>query len=507
MLFNSYEFLLFFLPLTVGVHRLLVSRAASLTTILIWLCIASFFFYAWWEPSYLILLAASLSANYLLVLALSRVKTKPIRQFILCVGILGNLGVLCYYKYTKFILENLIYIGVWHGNIPNIILPLAVSFFTFQQIAYMVTCYHRPSARCSPLEHTYFIVFFPHLLSGPIVYQNELIDQVRQGKLFTATTTHLAKGLILFLLGLSKKLLLGENLASLVDPLYNSGGAHGSIDAWLGSIFYGLESYFDFSAYSDMALGLAYMFGINFPINFDSPLKTSNYRAFWQRWHITLFRFLRDHIYVPLYSRQRKRLGKKPGIIFVSLLTGLVFFISGLWHGAAWTFILWGIITWLLILLNDFWIFLWEKTGWNIGNGAEKYIGRIYVFLAACLTCPLVRSPTFNTAMSFFENLWSPLDVANSQIIKALGRNWIIQFFSLSSDALAACLLVITFFLIIFVWYLPNAVRYVLHEEELYRNLESKFSFGKREAILLGILAWLSLLSLPRATTFIYYHF
>ena len=498
MLFNSYEFLFFFLPFVFTIYRLLVRSNISLDVLLVFLCTASFGFYAWWQPTYLLLLGGSILGNYGIARLIASTRHNTSRTIILTIGIILNLSLLAYYKYTTFILENLQSIGYWQGTIPNIVLPLAISFFTFQQIAYLVTCFKNPASICSLLEHVFFITFFPHLIAGPIVYKNELIDQVRAGKLTTSNLTNWQQGLSLFVIGLAKKMVIGDNLAELINPLYDTGGPEGSFDAWIGSFIFGFQIYFDFSAYSDMALGLAYLFGLRLPINFDSPYKASSYREFWRRWHITLFRFFRDHIYTPMKGTGNNPFWKIP-------LSFLIFFLSGLWHGAAWTFVAWGVANWLLIQVNDAWIFFWKKITRGKNFAINPIIGRLYVFIAMSLTFMLFRSPDFGTAKRFIDHLFSPLSMEKSQIIQIVHECDLWRILGGSRYAAGITVISIVLFLLMFVWHLPNAVRFAMPEE--HRSVGSHIRFNTRTAILLGFTAWLCLMSLPKSTEFLYFQF
>lgn len=498
MLFNSYEFLLLFLPGVFLTHRLLLLSGASTQLLLVWFCVTSSFFYAWWEPHYLLLLYSSLLLNFSCVQVLRQPIRTYIRKGTLAAGVMANLGLLAYFKYTGFILTNLQQTGLWHDPVPNIVLPLAISFFTFQQIAYLVTCYRDPQNSCSLLEHIFFITFFPHLIAGPIVYKNELVDQVRDGRLAAATARHWQQGLSLFIIGLSKKLLIGDNIAWLINPLYDHGGPTGSLDAWLGSILFGFQIYFDFSAYSDMALGLAYLFGLRLPINFDSPYQATHYREFWRRWHVTLFRFLRDHVYIPLRHEKHGQLAK-------ILLTLLVFFLSGLWHGAAWTFVAWGVINGILVILNDKWLLLCDRRLLTIPDWIKTALGRSFVLIAMSLTFMLFRAPDFHTATAFLSHLFSAADITNSQLLAtAKTTSW--GFLLPSSDiTLATALCMLCALLAWLVWCAPNAVRYSL--DDYHTPSVTRMPNTKHIAIALGLLAWCSIMAIPASTSFLYFQF
>lgn len=498
MLFNSYEFLFFFLPCVFLTHRLLLRYDTPCRGLLVWLCIASSFFYAWWEPRYLLLLYGSLLLNFACAQALRRQTTTRLRQTTLTLGVTCNLGLLAYFKYTGFILHNLQAVGLWQNPVPHLVLPLAISFFTFQQIAYLVTCYRDPQGSCNWLEHIFFITFFPHLIAGPIVYKNELVDQVRAGHLAAATPRHWQQGLSLFVIGLGKKLLIGDNLAWLINPLYDHGGPTGSLDAWLGSILFGFQIYFDFSAYSDMTLGLACLFGLRLPINFDSPYQATHYREFWRRWHVTLFRFLRDHIYIPLSHDKQSALTQL-------LLTLLVFFLSGLWHGAAWTFIAWGVINGALVIANDKWLAWYARMNVATPAWLEACLGRLFVFIAMSLTFMLFRAPDFNTAHTFLAHLFTNSDLANSQILAVIRTSHWNALLPASDMGTVTLLGGMCMALALVVWHAPNAVRYSLEDYQTPHTHRMPTSLTA--ATLLGLLAWLSIMAIPASTQFLYFQF
>jgi alginate O-acetyltransferase complex protein AlgI len=345
MLFSSYTFLFQFLP-AVALAFAAARRHSPRAGILV-LAGASLFFYGAWRPVYLLLLLASIAANFSLGLLME----DPLRRR--TVGALGvalNLALLCYFKYTNFVLDS---IGTLTGApLPfiNVVLPLGISFFTFQQIAYLVDVMRGAKVERDIVAYTLFVSFFPHLIAGPLVHHAEMIPQFKRGR--TSRSAALAaRGMAIFAAGLFKKVVIADNLAQFVSPVFDhldAGGAVTSRWAWLSMLSYTLQIYFDFSGYSDMAVGLALLFGIRLPVNFRSPYKATSIIDFWRRWHITLSRFLRDYLYIPLGGN---RLGEQRR--YLNLMVTML--LGGLWHGAGWNFLIWGGLHGLYLSVNHLW--------------------------------------------------------------------------------------------------------------------------------------------------------
>jgi len=367
MLFNSYEFILVFLPFTVVVFTLL-SRLDSRRHSLGFLAFVSLFFYGWWNPSYLILISISLVVNYALGVFLQSEQTKKHwKTLLLILGVALNLGLLSYYKYGGFIVQIVNDIGNNNIQWTNIILPLAISFFTFQQITYLIDSAANRVKHSDFVEYIVFVAFFPQLIAGPIVHHKEMMPQFRTIEL-NVSKENLQVGLTLFIIGLLKKVILADSISDYVAPIYDD-AADGTVtffQAWIAGVGFTLQIYFDFAGYSDMALGAARMFGIVLPMNFNSPLKASNIIDFWSRWHITLTRFLTDYIFTPLsikatrktILRKEKQSSSTNSAGFITCLaipTLVTMFLSGLWHGAGYQFLVWGLLHGLFLVTNHGW--------------------------------------------------------------------------------------------------------------------------------------------------------
>src|SRR6202165_2432163 len=345
MLFSSYAFLFQFLPATVLAFA--AARRHSPRAGIMVLAGASLFFYGAWRPIYLLLFIVSVAVNFTLGL---RMQDPLRRRSIGTIGVALNLAVLCYFKYTNFIFDSLNTLTGAPLPFVNIVLPLGISFFTFQQIAYLVDVMRGVKVERDIVSYTLFVSFFPHLIAGPLVHHAEMIPQFKRGR--TARSAVLAsRGLAIFAAGLFKKEVIADNLAQFVSPVFahlDAGGGVTTQWAWLATLAYTLQIYFDFSGYSDMAIGLALLFGIRLPVNFRSPYRAGSIIEFWRRWHITLSRFLRDYLYIPLGGN---RLGEQRR--YINLMVTML--LGGLWHGAGWNFLVWGGLHGVYLGINHLW--------------------------------------------------------------------------------------------------------------------------------------------------------
>jgi len=398
MLFHSPEFLFLFLPLALA-GFLLCGRMAGAGAALGWLLLASLFFYAWWNPPYLLLLLASILANHLIG---RRLQARPSRLW-LAVGVAGNLAVIGYYKYAAFALSSLSALGGFDLEAHAVLLPLGISFFTFQQIAYLVDS-HRGRVRGGGLrDYALFVTFFPQLIAGPIVHHREVMPQFRRPGLFAWDPERLALGLGIFIAGLFKKVIIADGMARYANPVFDAaqaGGWPSLFEAWGGTLAYGFQLYFDFSGYSDMAVGLALLFGIRLPVNFLSPYQATSIIDFWKRWHITLSRFLRDYLYIPLGGGRRGALRRHLNLMITMLL-------GGLWHGAGWTFVAWGALHGLYLMVNHLFRALRAHLG-LVGPPTRLglWCGRIFTFLAVMVAWVPFRAESFDAAARVLAGLF-----------------------------------------------------------------------------------------------------
>ena len=337
MLFNSYVFMLAFLPLTLLGYFLLGRLPEKNQLNKVFLVLASFLFYGYNNPGYVPIIAGSILVNYALSQLMLTREKKAVRLPLMLLGLFLNLGVLFYFKYHDFFFENLNGAFGLHLTLNRLALPLGISFFTFQQLSYVIDSYKRTVPRYNILDYALFVTFFPQLIAGPIVLHSEIVPQFADAQNRHFNFDNFAPGLYAFARGLMKKVVIADTFAVAVEAGFASAQTLNTAEAWFVAIGYTLQLYFDFSGYCDMATGVGLMFNIKIPINFNSPYKSLNIREFWQRWHITLSRFLTTYIYFPLG-------GSRKGMARTCVNLMIVFLLSGLWHGAGWLFLLWGLM-------------------------------------------------------------------------------------------------------------------------------------------------------------------
>lgn len=367
MLFSTYTFLLFFLPVVLAVYFLLGRFHWRWSTT--WLTAASLGFYAWWKPDpdqpwspwFLVLIVLSCIGNFLLGNTIARSGRPAPRRILVTTGVTANLLLLAWYKYLGIFAVWVHAATGWPDAIPHLVMPLAVSFFTFLQIAFLVDVFRGDKTGYSFGDYLLFVTFFPHLIAGPLVHHRELIGQFKP-RIASFNPRLFAAGMTVLAIGLFKKVVVADNLAETATPIFQF-AAEGSRlltlgEAWAGALAYTLQIYFDFSGYSDMAIGVSCLFGLKLPLNFESPYKAASISEFWRRWHMTLSRFLRDYLYIPLGGNRRG-----PARRHLNLMTTML--LGGLWHGAGITFVLWGALHGLYLCIHQAWTALRVKLGWR----------------------------------------------------------------------------------------------------------------------------------------------
>jgi len=404
MLFDSYIFLFAFLPITLLVYFFL-TRSKFFTAAIAWLVAASLFFYGWWNPKYLILIIASLIINYLFgVTIIQRAKLKATTKVYLILGVVFNLSLIGVYKYANFFVDNFSVNGMSY-HLEPIILPLAISFFTFQQIGFLVDASQGDIKQNRFLDYCLFITFFPQLIAGPIVQYKQMMPQLSRISVININLSNINIGLTIFFIGLLKKIGLADSVSVYANCIFDAASRGVLIsfwEAWLGAISYSLQLYFDFSGYSDMAIGLAFLFGIKLPINFNSPYKATNIIQFWRCWHITLSHFLRDYLYIPLGGNRRGKIRSYVHILITMLL-------GGLWHGANWTFVLWGGIHGIFIFLNHFWRWLVSRIklmSWAKHERCKPFY-HILTLIIIVTAWVIFRSDTIKISQSILHAMYS----------------------------------------------------------------------------------------------------
>jgi len=463
LLFNSYEFIFLFLPLTFFIYFYLNQKKLTIAS-KGFLLFASLFFYSWWNILYLPLILASMLFNFMIGKGLNETKNKKIsKKSLLIFGILANIALLVYFKYSDFLIENFNLATSSNVELLHLALPLAISFFTFQQIAYLVDSYRQETGAYDFLNYAVFVTFFPQLIAGPIVHHGEMMPQFANSQNRFKNYRHIAMGLFIFSLGLFKKVVIADLFALWATAGFDNASNLNSYEAWATSLSYTFQLYFDFSGYTDMAIGLALLFNIKLPINFNSPYKATNIQDFWRRWHITLSRFLRDYIYIPLGGNQ-----KGDFRTYANLLT--TFIIGGIWHGAGWTFIFWGFLHGFALVVHRIWtqlgFKLWKWVAWFI---TFNFINIAWVFFRA--------------------KEWQ-------DAIDILKRMFLFQPTVFTLNYLEVALLFFAFVIILF---FRNSVSYYHH----------KFEFSMKEIFIFTTLMTLSILSirLGNASEFLYFNF
>jgi alginate O-acetyltransferase complex protein AlgI len=346
MLFNSYNFVFLFLP-AVLIGLAVWTSLGWINAAIWWLGLASFIFYGADHPKFLPVIIGSIVVNEVIGARLGNAMVQLHRRWWLILGIAANLGLLAYFKYTGFMVEIVSGATAAGLRVPHIVLPIGISFYTFTQIAYLVDQYRAPH-RYRFGDYLLFVSFFPHLVAGPILIHKHVIPQFRAPGFGRPSARWIMVGVVFFCIGMAKKVLIADNLAPYVGELFKAAGELAALEAWVGVLLYALQLYFDFSGYSEMAFGLALFLNVRIPINFDAPYRAVSMIDFWRRWHMSLSRFLRDYLYIPL-GGNRKGEPRRYLNIFLTMLLG------GIWHGASWTFAVWGLIHGVGIVVNHFW--------------------------------------------------------------------------------------------------------------------------------------------------------
>jgi len=395
MLFNSYEFILLFLPITMIVYFALQRKRLTIVA-KCWLLLASLFFYSWWDIKYLPLILCSILFNYAIGGALSEMertgKRAVSRKNILIFALIANIGLLCWFKYMDFFILTANNVTGSHLPLLRIILPLGISFFTITQIAFLIDAYEGLVKERNLLNYALFVTFYPHLLAGPILHHKDMMPQFDRLKNKVLNWKNLYFGCMLFFFGLFKKVIIADTFTPWATAGFNSLEPLTLVPAWLTSLSYTFQLYFDFSGYSDMAVGIGWMFNISLPINFNSPLKASGMIDFWKRWHISLTNFITTYLYTPiLRAFQKITFTTSLVAIFLSML------ISGFWHGAGWTYIIWGGLHGVGLVVNH----IWKKKKYRM----PSFIAWFLTFNYVNVSFVFFRSKTVGGAMHLLAGM------------------------------------------------------------------------------------------------------
>src|SRR5580704_14482963 len=535
MLFNSFPFLFAFLPVVlIGFH--LLGRLGRIAAIG-WVTAASLVFYAYWNKAFLLLLLASIVFNFLCAQAIVRAANRASWQRgILWTGIAGNVGLLCYYKYWFPLLNSLGSLSYPEHYFGSVVLPLGISFFTLTQIGYLVDLQQGEANFLGLLDHLFFVSFFPHLIAGPILHHREFMPQVTKSRVFRLEWEDVAAGSTWFVMGLFKKVVIADQVAASADLLFASPAGQPLFKVWCGVLSYSIQLYFDFSGYSDMAIGLARMFGIRFPLNFNSPYKAASIQEYWRRWHMTLTRYLMEYLFDPMalslmrrFATRRRRHGgrmtaadRRIGIVYVpAIATMLTMTIAGVWHGAGFQFVIFGVLHGVYLSICHVWrtYRLGPQTPTkltHIGNCLLTYlcvlVGAVFFRAASVPEACRVLAGMIGThgiepilVPQFMVSLFSPITGILS------GHGLIAAADAMTSGPIYLRLFRLVLIYVV-IWLLPNTqqimglYRPALGWRSTLGETRLRFHMTPRWGFAIGVVASLSVL-LAQRTEFIYFQF
>lgn len=487
MLFNSATFLFLFLPLTVAGYFLL-RHSGHHSKARLFLLLACFVFYGWWEWRFVPLLAGSILFNYYVGLRLAAAPVRaPGGRHLLVIGIVANLALLGLFKYYDFFARNLDELGGLGLPLAHFVLPLGISFFTFTQIAFLVDAWQHKARDLDLVNYSLFVTFFPHLIAGPIVHHAELMPQFDAVETRRLNLDNVARGLFIFAIGLFKKVVVADTLA----PWASEGFAATNlnfIEAWVAVLSYTFQIYFDFSGYCDMAIGASLIFNIRLPVNFLSPYRAGNIQEFWRRWHITLSRFLRDYLYIPLGGNRRST-----ARTYLNLIA--VFVLGGFWHGAAWTFVIWGLLHGLALALHR----AWHGAGFVL----PRILAWLLLFVFLNVTWVFFRAPDLTVALDILEGLVGANGVVLPALVQEslsflspLGVEFGTYWFERIEWRSARFAFLFLPLCLVVVLALPNSI-----------ELTNRFRLTWRHGLFTALLVSLALAHLQKDTPFLYYQF
>ncbi len=481
MLFNSYIFIFVFLPFSFFMYFYLLQKRL-VTGAKSFLVFSSLFFYSWWNIDYLPIILVSMLFNYVVGNALNEklYKIKIDKKMLLFFGVLANVLLLGYFKYMDFLIENINFFINKNIDLPHLVLPLAISFFTFQQIAYLVDSYRGETREYDFLNYALFVTFFPQLIAGPIVHHAEMMPQFSSRWNMVKNYKNIAIGLFIFSIGLFKKVVIADTFAVWATAGFDTATTLNLVEAWITSLSYTFQIYFDFSGYTDMAIGIALLFNIKLPINFNSPYKSLTIQDFWRRWHITLSRFLKEYIYIPL-GGNRKGSFK----IYVNLM--ITFLIGGIWHGAGWTFVFWGFLHGFALVIHR----IWKQVGFSLHDMLAWFITFNFINIAWVF----FRAKKWEDAMKVLHGMFDYTNIVLPPHITSV--------FLSSAHTIKEIVVWLSVGLILLLWF-KNSSQIVS-----YPKLEKTKVLTIHHAIYFALLFMFSILyiSLSTYTEFIYFNF
>ncbi|WAL61062.1 MBOAT family O-acyltransferase [Thermocoleostomius sinensis] len=533
MLFNSVEFIVWFLPATLLLF-FQIGRFGYYRLAIAWLFAASLIFYSWWNPINLIVLIGSILFNFAIGAGLSRSPLhSSLKQAGLALGIGSNLALIGYFKYASFLAETTNAVLQTNFYLGEIILPLGISFFTFQQIAYLIDSYRgEVTSSYTLLDYCLFVAFFPQLIAGPLLHHKEIISQFTNKSIFQIQPNNFAIGLTIFAIGLFKKIVFADTVAVYANQTFATvadGELLTLIEAWIGALSYSLQLYFDFSGYSDMAIGLGKLFNLQLQINFNSPYKATSIIDFWRRWHITLSNYLRDYLYIPLGGSRKGNVRR-----YINLMITMV--LCGLWHGAGWTFIIWGGLQGVYLLINHRWRSL-QPT--ELETALQHPLWRhtshwLITFVAVVVGWVIFRAPNLNIAvemlksMACFNGISLP-ESFQSDLLQTLGfqfEGWLpnlsieIEQLDDVNEVEPAMIFTVLAIQFIVVRFLPNTQQWMNYDASISEQVSNISIFFQQQfqktwhwqptqfwAIVTALMTATALLNLAKVSEFLYFEF
>jgi len=497
MLFNSYQFVFVFLPVVLVVFfslgRVNRSWAAS------WLALASIVFYGYWSVKYIPLLVGSVMLNFFCGRALARRAQTPNGHSLLIASVAANLVLLGFYKYVDFFLTAINDVAGAQIPMLAVVLPIGISFFTFTQIAFLVDAYRRIAREYSFTHYLLFATYFPHLIAGPILHHAEIMPQFESPTPYRFSSRSFALGMTIFTIGLAKKVLVADHFGVTASPIFDAahvGTAIPALAAWIGVFAYSFQLYFDFSGYTDMAIGISKLFGVDLPINFFSPYKSTSIVEFWQRWHMTLSRFLRDYLYFPLG-------GNRNGVFRRYLNLMVTMLLGGLWHGANYTFLVWGGLHGAFLVINHGWrVALQRSIGVAAGHSPPSawatFVSGLTTFLCVSVAWVFFRANDLGSACNLLRGMagftgtgvHAREGAAQQLLVRGLPEMGLVF--------LAAGILV---------WAMPNTRQIVDRLEHAFSRPAAEVFYRRVVPATAGVVLALALLEMHKITSFLYFQF
>ena len=490
MLFNSYIFIFVFLPITLlgyfGLNKINKHKLAKA-----FLCLMSLIFYGYFKPWYVLIIISSVIINYFACKIMRKMQQGWMKRTFLILLLLANIGILTYYKYFDFIILNINSLFKTSFNALNILLPLGISFFTFQQLSFVIDSYkNKENINYNFLDYALFVTFFPQLIAGPIVLHSEVIPQFENEKNHKFNFENFSKGIMAFAFGLAKKVLIADLFGRVVDIGFADVGSLNTLTALITMLAYTIQIYFDFSGYCDMATGIALMFNVKLPMNFNSPYKATSVLDFWKRWHITLTRFFTQYVYIPLG-------GSRKGKIRTYINVFIIFLLSGIWHGANYTFIIWGIMHGIASIINR--IFKDKIDKQNV------VINWMITFIFINITWVMFRANSIQDALVFYKKLLS-FNFGNTAMLTDM-----IKVFKFSEMTIVQLVIpkIYNFLIsykVIMQGFFAFCIFAVLNMKNTNERIDN-FKGSNLKAITTSVLLFLSVMSFTQVSTFLYFNF